>query len=231
MLYLIPTPIGSGIAEFPSENTLVIKSLKHFIVEDVRTARRFISSLKIGIDIDSLNFYLLNEHTRLEELSEIVAPLIEGEDMGLMSEAGLPCVADPGRLVVQVANDRNIKIKPLVGPSSIMMALMVSGASGQNFKFNGYIPVKPSDRISRIRQMESEAYKDDCSQIFIEAPYRNQSVLESLFKTLKPSTMVTIAENILTPEERLLTKPVSYWKSVSNPVGKNPAVFIISKPY
>ena len=230
MLYLIPTPIGLGKGEFPAENVDVIKSLKYFIVEDIRTARRFISSLKVGIDIDSLSFSLLNEHTKAQELNDIVKPLLEGQNVGLMSEAGLPCVADPGRLVVNIANANNIEVVPLVGPCSIMLALMASGASGQCFKFNGYISVKPAERLMKMRNMEIEAYKNDCAEIFIETPYRNNAVFLSLIQCLKPVTMLTIAENLLTPEQKIQTKSISQWQLSKYVVGKNPAVFIISAP-
>jgi len=227
VLYLIPTPIGLGIGELPAENVEIIKSLRYFIVEDIRSARRFLSSLKAGIDIDSLTFFLLNEHTKPEEFFTIASPLLQGHDVGLMSDAGLPCVADPGRRIVKIANASGIRVKPLVGPSSIMMALMASGASGQNFRFNGYIPVKSQQRVAKIRQMEAESYKEDVAEIFIEAPYRNNQVLAELIKTLRPDTMLTVAMGILTPDESLRTLPVSAWKGE---LPKIPAVFIISRP-
>lgn len=227
MLYLIPTPIGSGMGEFPAENIEIIKSLKYFVVEDVRSARRFLSSLKAGINIDSLSFSLLNEHTRVEEMSSIAAPMLTGNDVGLMSEAGLPCIADPGRQLVRMANASGIRVKPLVGPSSLMMALMASGASGQNFRFNGYIPVKAEERTAKIKHMESEAYREDISEIFIETPYRNSQLLSHLLRTLRPETMLTVAQGILTQDESLKTMPVSAWKG---DLPKIPAVFIISRP-
>ena len=185
-LYLIPTTLGSDKWEdvIPAYVAQITREIRFFIVEDVRTARRYLSRLGMPVPIDTLNFEVLNEHTPIEEVSKLLTPLIDGQIVGLLSEAGVPAVADPGANLVDAAHRIGIKVVPLTGPSSIILALMGSGLNGQNFAFVGYLPIKPNERMKRIKQLEQRSREEKQTQLFIEAPYRNNQLLESLVKTL-----------------------------------------------
>jgi len=229
-LYLIPSTLGesSPVNNIPENNLGIIEKLHLFVVEDLRTARRFLRKIQPAINIDSLSFHILNEHTRPEEISSLIAPLLEGEDMGLLSEAGLPCVADPGALLVGHAHENGIKVVPLSGPSSIFLALMASGFNGQNFTFCGYLPIDKKERISKIRELESSAYQLDQTQIFIETPYRNQHMMEALVETCRPQTKICIAFDLTLPGETILTLTAKQWKMNKWPdIQKKPAVFLL----
>lgn len=225
-LYLIPTPIADNAIEI---NGGVIALLDCFVVENIRTARRYISSLKLGKPIESLTFIELSEHTSPQEVDTILADIIaHGGDCGVMSEAGLPCVADPGNLIVGAAHRANIEVVPLVGASSLMLALMASGASGQNFAFNGYLPIKADARAKAIKFFERRAFTEHQSQIFIETPYRNRSLFDDLTKQCAGTTMLTVAVDLLAKNQSIQTMPISKWKAHKTPdIEKRPAIFII----
>ena len=228
-LYLIPSPLGEGaVADaLPPRNIYIIESLKHFVVEEITTARRFLSRCGLKGRIETLNFYELNEHTDPKIGAGYVSLLLEGNDVGLISEAGLPAVADPGSILVAAAHREDIQVIPLVGPSSLMMALMSSGLQGQNFAFNGYLPVKEEARKSKLRFYEAHSRKMNQSQIFIETPYRNHALFASILETCSPSTMLTVAADISLPAEFIRTMPVGLWRKSGMKIGKRPCVFII----
>ena len=222
-LYLIPCPISDETAPWdvlPAANRAVMDALDYFIVENTRTARRFLSKAGIARPIDTLEFRELNEHT--------VAPILEGRSAGVISEAGVPGVADPGALVVEACHRRGVRVVPLVGPSSILLALMASGLNGQSFAFNGYLPVKPSERGKAIRFFERRARSEGQSQLFIEAPYRNAKLLEQFLQTLAPETRLTVAADLTAPAERIETRTVGEWRRMALPeLNKRPTIFII----
>ncbi|MDE7123004.1 MAG: SAM-dependent methyltransferase, partial [Alistipes sp.] len=201
-LYLIPCPISDETAPWevlPAANRAVMESLDYFIVENTRTARRFLSKAGIG-PIDTLEFRELNEHTVAgRAVEELVAPLAAGRSAGVISEAGVPGVADPGALVVEACHRRGIRVVPLVGPSSIILAVMASGLNGQSFAFNGYLPVKPAERVQAIRRYERRAQSEGQTQLFIEAPYRNGRLLEEFVRTLAPATRLGVAADLTAP--------------------------------
>lgn len=231
-LYLIPVPLGETSVEsvLPSYNIEIIKNIKLFIVENVRSARRFLKKVSKDINIDEIEFYELNEHTKRDSIVNYLDPLSEGSPMGVISEAGCPAVADPGADIVALAQEKNFKIIPLVGPSSILMAVMASGLSGQSFAFNGYIPAKPQERESKLRQLEQKCYKENQTQLFIETPYRNAQMFESILKACKPQTKLCVAAGITCPEEYIKTKKISEWKKDMLPdLSKIPAIFLINK--
>lgn len=230
-IYLIPTPIGDTEVYdvVPQGNGEVIRSLDYFIVENLRSARRFLSKAGIGKPIDSLRFAELNEHTRPEELDAILKPVLDGCDAGIVSEAGVPAVADPGADVVALAHRHGIEVVPLVGPSSIILAVMASGLNGQSFAFNGYLPVKQPERGKAIRFYEARALKEQQSQLFIEAPYRNLKLFEDILSVCAGETRLTIAADILQPNQLIRTLTVSQWKGKHPDINKRPAIFIIGR--
>lgn len=230
-LYMIPCPIadeGDPWSVLPAANREVMASLDYFIVENVRSARRFLSRAGIG-PIDRLEFRELNEHTAAgREVEELVEPLLKGRSAGVISEAGVPGVADPGALVAALCHRRGIRVVPLVGPSSILMAVMASGLNGQSFAFNGYLPVKPPERARAIRQLEHRARTERQSQLFIEAPYRNQKLLEQLLQVCQPDTLLTVAVDITAPGEWIRTRSVADWRRVPLPdLQKRPCLFVL----
>lgn len=231
-LYLIPTPIGETAVYdvLPQYNHNIINSLEYFVVEDIRSARRFLSRAGIDRAIDTLRFEELNEHSELTSVEQLLLPILAGQDCGVISEAGLPCVADPGAELVAAAHAKGIEIVPLVGPSSIMMALMASGMNGQSFAFNGYIPIRQPDRNKAIKNFERRAIAERQSQIFIEAPYRNIKLLADIIETCSPNTKITIATDITSPSEYIKTKTAAAWKKNGTPdINKRPAIFIIGE--
>lgn len=231
-LYLIPCPISDQTAPWdvlPAANRDVLDALDYFIVENTRTARRFLSKAGIARPIDTLEFRELNEHTAAgRAVEELVQPIAEGRSAGVISEAGVPGVADPGAAVVEACHRRGIRVVPLVGPSSILLAVMASGLNGQSFAFNGYLPVKPPERTKAIRFFERRAQTEGQSQLFIEAPYRNAKLLEELLRTLAPATRLTIAADITAPTEFIETRSVAEWRQRPLPeLNKRPALFIL----
>ena len=229
-LYLIPNTLGDSPADnvFPPLNHDIIVSIKVFIVEDVRTARRFLKKTDKDIDIDTLTFFTLNKHTDPREISSFLAPLRNGADTGIISEAGCPAVADPGASVVKIAQAEDVKVVPLVGPSSILLGLMASGFNGQSFAFAGYLPIADEERTKRLKQMEKRAHSEDQSQIFIETPYRNSKLMKQLTSVLQPRTLLCVACDVTLGSEYIKTKTIAQWKNTPPPdLDKRPAIFII----
>ena len=230
-LYLIPTSLGECSFDkiLPAQNTQIVTDLKHFIVEDVRTARRFLKKANPAIEINDLTFYVLNQHTTPEELSSFLSPMFSGHDLGVLSEAGCPAIADPGADVVAMAQKNNFTVVPLVGPSSILLSLMASGFNGQSFAFVGYLPIQPTDRAKMLRKLENRAYTEDQSQIFIETPYRNMKMLEEILHVCQPKTRLCIAVDITLETEFIKTKTVKEWKTQLPDLSKRPCIFLIYK--
>ena len=230
-LYLIPVTLGDTTIEkvLPSHNKEIILGIKHFIVEDVRSARRFLKKVERSINIDELSFYTLNKHTSAEEISGYLKPLLGGESMGVISEAGCPAVADPGADVVAIAQRKNLKVVPLVGPSSIILSVIGSGFNGQSFAFHGYLPIDPSERIKRIKVLEQRIYSENQTQLFIETPYRNNKMTEDIVKNCRPQTKLCIAANITCEDEYIKTKTVKEWQGKLPDLSKIPCIFLIYK--
>lgn len=228
-LYLLPATLGETPVDdcLPLLNLHILNTLDIFIVEELRTARRFLKKAGYDKPIDDITFFLLNEHTTDDEIVGYLQAALEGKNIGLMSEAGLPCVADPGNKIVNLAHLKGIKVVPLTGPSSLMLALMASGFSGQHFTFHGYLPVKPPERAKSLRTIEREARQSGYAQIFIETPYRNLSMLESIIATCHPDTRLCIAANLTLPDEFISTLLLSQWKKKVPDIQKKPAVFIL----
>ncbi|MBQ8854106.1 MAG: SAM-dependent methyltransferase [Alistipes sp.] len=231
-LYLIPCPISedTAVADVtPAANQAIIDSLDYFIVENTRSARRFLSKSGYAKVIDEATFVELNEHTTSPtEIARMIEPLKAGRSAGVISEAGVPAVADPGQAVVELCHKHNIRVVPLVGPSSILMAVMASGLSGQSFAFNGYLPIKEPERSKTIKRLESRARTEHQSQLFIEAPYRNVKLLEQMLKSLNPDTRLCIACDITSKSEYIRTQTVAQWRKSTMPdIQKRPTIFII----
>jgi 16S rRNA (cytidine1402-2'-O)-methyltransferase len=230
-IYLIPSSLGDVDLNnvLPGYNINIISSLDEFIVEDIRTARRFLREAGFNTDFDKVVFHILNEHTNEIEIAELIKSNLKGNNTGLLSEAGLPCVADPGKNLVKLAHQNNIKVVPLTGPSSIFLALMASGFNGQNFAFNGYLPIKKKARETAIKKLENKAYKDDQTQIFIETPYRNNQILEAIITTCSDDTLLCIACDITTKAEFIISKNINEWKKNIPDLHKRPCVFLLYK--
>lgn len=231
-LYLIHCPISDETAPWdvlPAANKAVMDGLDYFIVENTRTARRFLSKAGVARPIDELEFRELNEHTAAgREVEELIAPLLAGRSAGVISEAGVPGVADPGALAVEACHRHGIRVVPLTGPSSIVLAMMASGLNGQSFAFNGYLPVKPPERAQAIRRLERRARSEGQSQMFIEAPYRNAKLMEQLLQVLAPATRLTLAMDLTAPGEFIATRTVEEWRRSRLPeMQKRPAIFIV----
>lgn len=210
----------------PAYNVEVMGSLNHFIVENGKTARAFLKEAVQGIVLQEKKYYELNNHTEAKDFVEYMKPLHAGENVGLMSEAGCPGIADPGAEIVKLAHDQNIKVVPLVGPSSIFMALMASGFNGQSFAFNGYLPKDKQERTRKIKELERLAATKNQAQLFIETPYRNEQLLEELLHVLPPASKLLIACDITTPNEYIKTKFVADWKKQTLPgLSKRPCIF------
>lgn len=232
-LYLIPVNISDAPLDrvLPPYNSELVKKIRYFIVENIRTARRFLRRMDPEFDIDNTTFFELNGHTDSRDISGFLTPLREGHPMGLMSEAGCPAVADPGAAVVEIAQREKLKVAPLVGPSSILMSLMASGFNGQGFAFHGYIPVDEASRIKAIKNLELESVKKSMTQIFIETPYRNNKLVDLLSKTLRPDTMLCVASDITDiNNESIISRAASVWKKSKYDYSKRPAIFLIYRP-
>ena len=231
-LYLIPVTLGeTEIGQvLPPYNHDVIVGIKHFIVENIRSARRFLKKTEKAIDIDELTFYELNRHTDRKFIGEYLEPLKKGLPVGIISEAGCPAIADPGADVVAIAQQRGYKVVPLVGPSSIIMSVMGSGFNGQSFAFNGYLPVEVPQRIKALKKLEQKVQNENQTQLFIETPYRNAKMIETILNALNPKTKLCIAAGITCAEEYIKTRTVAEWKKEKIPeLGKIPAIFVIGK--
>jgi 16S rRNA (cytidine1402-2'-O)-methyltransferase len=229
-LYLIPCTLGNAAAEsvLPQHVIDVARRLEHFVVEQPKTARQFLSALKPHQPIQSLNFSSLNEHTNPEQLTDLLAPLLAGQDVGIISEAGCPGVADPGADLVRLAHGRNIRVVPLVGPSSILLALMASGLDGQRFAFHGYLPIADIERKSAIKALEEQSCRQSQTQIFIETPYRNEKLFTALMTHCHAQTMLSIATDLTTEHEEITTRSVKQWKTLAVPrLNKRPSIFLL----
>jgi len=228
-LYLVPTPLGeTGFASgIPPLNLEILQHIDTFIVEELRTARRFLRKAGYMKDFETVTFHVLNEHTPDHEAMEMLEKAGNGQHIGLLSEAGLPCIADPGNIVVRLAHRKGIRVIPLTGPSSIMLALMASGFNGQNFAFHGYLPVKPNERIKALRDLEHAVAGSDQTQIFIETPYRNLAMLESIVKTCHPNLMLCIAADLTLETEWIRSLPIRDWKNQKPDLHKRPVVFLL----
>jgi 16S rRNA (cytidine1402-2'-O)-methyltransferase len=228
-VYLIPNTLGdtNTVDVIPAGVIQIIHSLNHFIVEDIRNARRFLVKTSYPQKIDDIVFFELNKHTIQSDIPGFLAPCKEGIDIGIISEAGVPAVADPGSIVVETAHKQKIKVIPLTGPSSILMALMASGMNGQNFAFRGYLPVDKKELSVALKEMENRSKRENQTQIFIETPYRNERLLEEILKVCNPSTRLCVAKNLTTKEESVQVKSIDEWKKTKTDLDKQPAVFLI----
>lgn len=231
-LYLIPVTLGETPIEqvLPAYNHEVIMGIRHFIVEDIRSARRFLRKTDREFPIDDCTFYEMGKHADEKLFSQNLQPLREGKPVGVISEAGCPAVADPGADIVAIAQREGLRVVPLVGPNSMIMAVMSSGLGGQSFAFNGYLPVDPADRAKRLKALETRAWTEGQTQLFIETPYRNQKMFQALLSALRPQTRLCIAAGITTKDEYIRTLRISEWKNTQLPdLSKMPAIFLINK--
>lgn len=240
-LYLIPVTLGETPIQqvLPAYNHDVIVGIRHFIVENVRSARRFLKKVEPAIDIDSLTFYELNQHTDRQHIGTYLDPLSKQHlPMGIISEAGCPAVADPGADVVDIAQRKGLKVVPLVGPSSMIMSVMASGLNGQSFAFLGYLPIEDDKRQQRLKQLEARAWNEGQTQLFIETPYRNLRMMQTLLQVLRPQTRLCLASNITCPDELIKTRSVAEWRQLlkglseeqlQRHVPRVPSIFLIGK--
>ncbi len=231
VLYLVPNTLGNPHTTdtIPEGITLRVNDIKLYIVENLRNARRYLKSLNKEINIDSLIFFELNEHTAVEEIPTFLDQVEQGMDAAIISEAGVPGVADPGAAVVRIAHEKGIRVVPLTGPSSILLALMASGLNGQSFCFHGYLPVKRPERIRKIRELEQVAIRSGETQMFIEAPYRNDALLADILETCNPSTLICIAADITLDSEFIHTKSAGAWKKKKPALHKRPVLFLMGR--
>jgi 16S rRNA (cytidine1402-2'-O)-methyltransferase len=229
ILYLIPAPLGLGDIAWaiPPAVRQHISGLGHFIVEHPKTARQFLKQIGCILPIQTIKMEVLDEHTRVTEFEKLLAPVLAGNDTGLLSEAGCPAIADPGAGLVRLAHQKNIRIRPLVGPSSILLALMASGLNGQRFVFHGYLPVEPDRRAKTLVQLEKDSIARDQTQIFIETPYRNQKLLESILHACRGGTVLCVASNLTLAGETISTRTVNDWKQALPDLHNQPAVFLL----
>ncbi|MDR1878028.1 MAG: SAM-dependent methyltransferase [Bacteroidales bacterium] len=229
ILYLLPTPLGENTETIPLYNQTLIETLRIFVVEEIRTARRFLRKIIPAFPLDDCQFYILNEHTvSTLNLHEPIQLLLQGQNIGMLSEAGLPCIADPGSELVMLAQEKNIRIIPLAGPSSVFMALMASGLCGQHFTFHGYLPAEKTKLVAKLRNLEQVSGLQHQTQLFIETPYRNHSLFETILKTCKSHTFLSLACNISSEDEYIKTKTIQQWRQTVCPqLHKKPCVFAL----
>ena len=230
-LYLLPVTLGETPLNnvLPQYNSEIIAGIRHFIVEDVRSARRFLRKVDPQFDIDGSTFYELNKHTAPEVVAGYLKPLQAGKPMGVISEAGCPAVADPGADVVAIAQRKGLKVVPLVGPSSIILSVMASGFNGQSFAFNGYLPIKADERAKKLRQLEQRIYNEDQTQLFIETPYRNGKMMEDILANCRPQTKLCVAANLTCEDEYVQTRTIKEWKGHVPELSKIPCIFLLYK--
>lgn len=226
-LYMIPSEISAGTSQkIINRQTIdAIRSCNYFLTENIRTARRYISSLKLDITIESLNFEVLDKKTNKSQLKDLMNPLFLGSNIGILSEAGCPGIADPGALAVELAHQHRIRVVPLVGPSSILLALMGSGFNGQSFVFHGYLPIDKKQRGASIRKLEKDAQKLRQTQIFMDTPYRNQQLFSDLLNICSGETLLSVAKDISGSEEEIRTMSVHQWKKENPQLHKVPVIF------
>lgn len=229
-LYLIPVPLGPTppLDSLPANVVETIRPLKHFVVEQAKTARAFLKAAATDTPLQELLLEELNEHTKADAIERLLAPLLAGNDVGLLSEAGCPAIADPGAELVAAAQRKNIRVAPLIGPSSLLLALMASGLNGQRFAFQGYLPAKDIDRSKTLRELESESRKRKQTQLFIETPYRNRAMFDAILQSCQPATRLTVATDLTLPGESVLTRTIQQWKKQTPPeIERRPTVFLI----
>jgi len=231
ILYLIPSPLAEcEFAKlFPPFNAEIIQNVEHFIVEDLRTGRRFVKKLGMKKQMDCLQFSTLNEHTKGTETESLLQPLLEGKNVGLISDAGTPCIADPGNIIVSRAQQLGITVVPLIGPNSLLLALMASGLNGQTFAFNGYLPREQPDRERQLLFLESLVKKSNQTQIFMETPYRNNHVFKSILAVCDPALRLCLGVNITAESEMIKTMTVKKWKTQKLDLHKQPTVFLLGR--
>lgn len=232
-LYLIPVTLGDTPHEqvLPQYNAEIVGQLRHFIVEEVRTARRFLRQMDRTFPIDDCTFYPMGKHADERQFSQYLQALRDGQSMGVISEAGCPAVADPGAVVVGIAHRQGLRVIPLVGPSSMIMAVMASGLNGQSFAFSGYLPVDDAAKAKRLKELETRAWNESQTQLCIETPYRNRKLFDTMLRTLRPQTRLCVAAGITTPEEYICTRSIQDWKKQPLPdLSKVPAIFLIGAP-
>ncbi len=230
VLYLIPTLLGDAPIEdsLPTGNLKTINSLQVFIVENLRSARRFLKQAGYQHPFEEVVFHILNKHTEKEDLMSFLNSAQSGSSIGLLSEAGCPCIADPGQLIVNQAHQLGIRVKPLVGPSSIILALMASGMNGQAFQFHGYLPIQKQQRVLQIKELEKHAHHTSTTQIFMETPFRNMQLLEDILRSCRQDTQLCIAANLTTADEYIHTKTIKAWSRKKPPnLHKQPAIFLL----
>ena len=232
-LYLIPSLIGESPIEkvIPPFNMKVIGNLKFFIVEEIKTARRFLKHVWPETNFETIHFFINNEHSTIHDQSSCIDPLLNGSDMGLLSEAGVPCVADPGAEIVNLAHDHNIKVIPLIGASSLLLSLMASGFNGQNFVFHGYLPIDKNSRIKKIREIEKSVYANNQTQIFIEAPYRNFQLFQSITEVCSDITRLCIATDLTMESEIIMVRSIRNWKGNTRTFIKSQRCFCCISSY
>lgn len=231
-LYLIPVTLGDTELSrvLPDYNTSIVREIRHFVVEEIRTARRFLRKMDREFPIDDCTFYEMGKHAENSSFEQAIKTLSDGTSVGVISEAGCPAVADPGAIVVGMAQRRGLRVIPLVGPSSMIMSVMASGLNGQSFAFNGYLPMEPADRAKRLKMLESRAINENQTQLFIETPFRNRKMFDALCHNLRPQTRLCIAAGITTQEEWIHTHTIAEWKRTTLPdLSKVPAIFLIGK--
>ena len=229
-LYLIPVPLGPTAPQesLPANVLAAIRPLAHFVVEQAKTARAFLKAAGTDLPLQELQLQELNEHTKANELGRLLEPLRAGHDVGLLSEAGCPAVADPGANLVALAQQEGIRVVPLIGPSSLLLALMASGLNGQRFAFQGYLPAKEADRTKVLRELEGESKKRQQTQIFIETPYSNRAMFDAILQTCQPMTRLTVATDLTLPGESVLTRTIQSWKKQTPPeIERRPTVFLL----
>jgi 16S rRNA (cytidine1402-2'-O)-methyltransferase len=227
-LFLIPAPLGDEtIAWLPAGEAAKVLHIRHFVVEAEKTARKHLKALGVTTPIRELSMSTLNEHTKPADVAALLAPLLAGEDVGLISEAGCPAVADPGAQLVALAHERGIRVAPLIGPSSILLALMASGANGQCFAFHGYLPVDNADKAKVVKELEQRSRQRNETQVFIETPYRNNALLQHLRETLAPTTRLAVACDLTLPTETIVSRLVKDWPQTAPDFHKRPAIFIL----
>lgn len=226
-LYLIPTSLSGKplIEELRVPDIKIIEKLEYFIVETPKTARTFFKGMDVVLQ--ELDMQVLDEHTKGRDIPYLIQPLLEGKDMGLMSDAGCPAVADPGSLVVKECHKNGIEVVPMVGPSSILLSLMASGLNGQSFTFNGYLPREVDKRKNKIKQLERISFKENMTQIFIETPYRNEYMFKDILDTCFPTTQLCVASNVTGEKENIKTHTIEEWRNIKYKVAKVPTIFLI----
>lgn len=229
-LFLLPNTLG-GSADFtvPPAASAIVKNIDHFIVEELRSARRLLRAIEYKKNFEEVEFFLLNEHSNEDSIDLLLHPALKGNDIALLSEAGSPCIADPGSAVVREAHKNNIKVVPLCGASSILLALISSGLNGQNFAFTGYLPKDKAERVKRVKQLEQSALTHHQTQVFMDAPYRNDQVLGDMLSVLRPDTLLCIAADITCENEYIRMMSIREWKENIPQLHKRPVMFVLGK--